>query len=156
MMKSNIKLSTITAKILVSLIIVSGMAITSCSENISTECDCDPVTPIPGVKTLTNFSEIQKQVLTPSCATSGCHSGSSLKANLDLSEGSSYNALVNVTSVLNPNFKRVKPGDSNNSFLIKMLRNSGDGSSQMPPFGKLNNSVIDSIATWIDKGALNN
>lgn len=155
-MNSTTKKKFIPANFLVFLVIASGIVITSCSENISTECDCDPVTPLPGVKTLTNFSEIQKQVLTPSCATSGCHSGSSSQANLDLSEGSSYNALVNTTSLLNPNFKRVKPGDSNNSFLIKMLRNSGDGSSQMPPFGKLNNSVIDSIAMWIDKGALNN
>ncbi|MFH1197485.1 MAG: hypothetical protein V1720_17425 [bacterium] len=154
-MKSTIKLFFITTKYLMLLIIASSVIITSCSENVSTECDCDPVTPIPGTKTLINFSEIQKQVFTPSCATTGCHAGSSVQANLDLSDGSSYNALINITSLLNPNFKRVKPGDSQNSFLIKMLRNSGDGSSQMPPTGKLNDSVIDSIAAWIDKGALN-
>ena len=102
------------------------------------------------------FSDIQRQVFNTSCASSGCHSGSSVQANLNLSEGNSYNNLVNKQSLLNPTFFRVKPGDSENSFLIKMLKNNGNGSSQMPPAGKLSNAVIDSIAAWINNGALNN
>ena len=58
-------------------------------------------------KTLSNFSEIQNQVFTPSCATAGCHAGESLQANLDLTEGNAYDNLVNKTSLLNPNFLRV-------------------------------------------------
>ncbi len=128
--------------------------IAGCSENIMTECE--PAEFSTSGKTLSNFSEIQKQVFTPSCALSGCHFGSNIQANLNLSEGNSYANLVNTVSLLNPSFVRVKPSDSRNSFLIKMLRNSGNGSSLMPPSGKLNEVIIDSIVVWINNGALNN
>lgn len=128
--------------------------ISACSENITTECE--PVSGSQNGKTLSNFSEIQKQIFTPSCALSGCHAGSNIQANLNLSEGNSYNNLVAIQSLLNPAFLRVKPGDSENSFLVKMLRNSGNGSSLMPPSGKLSDAVIDSIVTWINNGAFNN
>lgn len=128
--------------------------ITGCSENITTECE--PFSGSQTAKTLSSFSEIQKEVFTPSCALSGCHAGSNLQANLNLIAGESYNNLVGKQSLLNPAFLRVKPGDSENSFLVKMLRNSGNGSSLMPPSGKLSDAVIDSIVTWINNGALNN
>jgi len=126
--------------------------IISCEENIVTECeDANQNTGI-----LTKISDIQKDVFDVSCATSGCHAGASLQAGLQLTSGDSYAELVNKTSVLNPNFKLVEPGNSENSFLIKMLKHTGEGTSQMPPSGKLSNSVIDSISAWIDRGALNN
>jgi len=49
----------------------------------------------------------------------------------------------------------VEPNNSANSLLIKILR--GQVSPQMPFNGTpLSASVIDSIAKWIDNGALNN
>lgn len=127
-----------------------------CSENITTECVCDPITPPAGEKTLASFSEIQRQVFNVSCALSGCHAGATVQAGLNLTEGNSYSALINKQSILNPGFKLVQPGSSENSFLIKVLTNNGIGASQMPPTGKLDNSIIDSISAWIDRGALNN
>ncbi len=124
----------------------------SCEENITTECEDDE----QNLASITKFSDIQTNVFDASCALSGCHAGSSVSAGLDLSNGNSYAELVNKSSVLNPNFKLVEPGNSENSFLIKMLKHTGEGTSQMPPSGKLNNSVIDSISAWIDRGALNN
>ncbi|MBK7105698.1 MAG: hypothetical protein IPH62_10480 [Ignavibacteriae bacterium] len=126
--------------------------IISCEENIVTECEDENQTSV----TLTKFSDIQKNVFDASCAFSGCHAGASSQAGLQLTSGDSYSNLINKTSVLNPNFKLVEPGNSENSFLIKMLKHTGEGTSQMPPSGKLSNSVIDSIAAWIDRGALNN
>ncbi len=125
-----------------------------CSENIITECE--PVFGGQTGKTLSSFSEIQNEVFSPSCALSGCHAGSNIQANLNLTDGNSYNSLVNRQSLLNPAFLRVKPGDSGSSFLIKMLRNDGNGTSLMPPSGKLSDAVIDSIVTWINNGAFNN
>ena len=49
---------------------------------------------------------------------------------------------------------RVKPFESENSYLIRKLR--GQGTSVMPPSGQLKAAVIDSVVAWIDKGALNN
>jgi len=130
------------------LILVFG-----CEDNIHTECG--PISPTNPIEN-TTFTSIQKDVFDQSCATAGCHSATSPAANLTLTDGNSYSNLVNVTSLVNPSFNRVEPGNSSDSFLIKMLKNSGDRSSMMPPSGKLENSVIDSIAAWIDRGALNN
>ena len=97
------------------------------------------------------FSSIQTEVFSKSCALSGCHNGTQ---DPDLSTGLAYNNLVNVTSLENPSMLRVKPGESSNSLLIKKL--TGDGTSIMPPAGQLSQAKIDSIASWINKGALNN
>lgn len=136
--------------------IAAGIILVSsgCSENASGPSDSGNTVP-PGTS-LSKFSEIQSRVFTPTCAVAGCHGGSNVQANLSLSEGNAYNNLVNKQSFRNPNFVRVKPGDSGNSFLIKMLRNTGEGTTVMPPTGKLSDAVIDSIALWINNGALNN
>jgi len=98
-----------------------------------------------------NFSSIQAEVFTPTCAVPQCHGGSQ---NPNLSAGQAYNNLVNKASIENPSLLRVKPGDSINSFLMKKL--NGDGTSRMPLGGELSQVKIDSIALWINNGALNN
>lgn len=133
------------------LLITFLFLIIGCSNQITGPDKTNPPT-----NSLSKFSEIQSAVFTPNCALSGCHAGSDPQANLNLTQGNAYDNLVNRQSVLNPNFVRVKPGDSKNSFLINMLRNSGDGSSQMPPGSAINSAVIDSIEFWINNGALNN
>ena len=57
--------------------------------------------------------------------------------------------------MLFPQFKRVEPNNNVNSLLIKILQ--GEVSPRMP-FNRdpLSPAVIDSIAKWIDNGALNN
>ena len=97
------------------------------------------------------FSDIQTEVFSKNCATSGCHNGTQ---NPNLSAGVAYDNLVNQPSAQIPSMLRVKPGDSNNSYLMKKL--TGDGTSVMPPSGQLSQVTIDSIAAWIDRGALNN
>lgn len=135
------------------LLFVSATIISACKDSIT-----EPETTTPGNtdNNLANFSKIQQQVFTPVCAVSGCHSGSAPRANMDLSEGKAYANLVNITSARNSNFKRVEPGNSGNSFIIKMLKNTGENTVQMPPTGPLASRIIDSIAVWIDNGALNN
>ena len=123
-----------------------------CSDGIVTECDIEE----PDTNNLSSFANIQERVFDQSCALAGCHAGSAVQANLNLEAGQSYKNLVNVNSLLNPEFKRVEPGNSGESFLIKALRNTGESTSQMPPSGKLPDSIIDSIALWIDNGAFNN
>ncbi|MBI1931737.1 MAG: hypothetical protein HYS24_04305 [Ignavibacteriales bacterium] len=124
----------------------------SCEENITTECEEEKM----NTAVLTKFSDIQKNVFDTNCALSGCHAGTFLSAGLNLSNGKSYEALVNKTSSLNSNYKLVEPGNSENSFIIKMLKNTGERTTIMPPSGKLKSSVIDSISGWINRGALNN
>jgi len=104
---------------------------------------------------LSKLSEIQNKVFTNSCALTGCHGTSNNQANLLLTEGQSYSNLVNVQSVLFPQYKRVVPGNSSESLIIKILK--GEVSPRMPlNRDPLSAEVIDSIAVWIDHGALNN
>jgi len=123
-----------------------------CADHIVSECDKTedknttffPIT----------FMEIQKNLFDRSCAVPGCHSGATPEANLSLTAGLSYKNIVNVISRQNPDLKIVLPGNSSQSYLIKKLE--GYNTSVMPPAGKLESALIDSVTAWIDRGALKN
>jgi len=104
---------------------------------------------------LSKLSDIQDKIFTKSCALGGCHGTSDNQADLLLIEGESYSNLVNIQSLLFPEFKRVVPDSSSRSLIIKILK--GEVSPQMPlDADPLPAATIDSIAAWIDNGALNN
>lgn len=129
-----------------------AIVVWSCSSDNPTEPD-----PMNNTSTapLSKLSDIQAKVFNQSCAISGCHGSTNTQAGLLLTNGNSFGNLVNVQSVLFPSFKRVDPNNSSNSLLIKILK--GEVSPRMP-FNRnpLSPEVIDSIAKWIDDGALNN
>ncbi|BDQ03355.1 hypothetical protein [Ignavibacterium sp.] len=103
---------------------------------------------------LAKFSELQVKVFN-NCLGAQCHSSTANQGNLTLEPGVSYNNLVGVQSALFPQFKRVEPGNSTNSLLIKILK--GEVNPRMPlNSSPLSAAIIDSIARWIDQGALNN
>lgn len=132
--------------------IVLTISFTACEDQIVNQCNEDEF--INGSR-LSTLGEIQKNVFDVSCATSGCHSGANPPANLNLESGKSFSNLVNVNSSLYSGEKRVVAFDSQNSILIKTLR--GTISTQMPiGSSPLTDSIIDSIAVWIDEGAKNN
>lgn len=113
----------------------------------------DEVTPDPPVNnSQISFSQIQDELFTKSCALSGCHGGAIAP---DLRAGNSYAQLVSVASSAQPSMFRIKPGDSDNSYLIKKL--NGDGTSRMPPPPRpaIDPALIDSVRAWIDRGAKN-
>ena len=127
----------------------------SCSSDTPFEADNNP----PPDNDLSTFTKIQSEIFTPTCALSGCHTGSNPQANLNLSAGEAYNALVDINSVQIPSRKRVAPGNSADSYLIDKLKgtNMATNTSQMPFGGiPLSDATIDSIAKWIDSGAPNN
>ena len=135
------------------LLICASIFIASCADKIVSQDDLRSSRPQQSTQ-LSTLSEIQNQIFNPSCAIAGCHGSSSPQANLNLSEGKSYSNLVNVQSVLHPPAKRVQSGNSSNSILIQILR--GTIEPRMPYQGQpLSPALIDSIAAWVDKGALN-
>lgn len=140
-------------KLNITLIVLSISIILfwSCSEDNTTEPQQNPPNQIP----VSKLSDIQTKVFDQSCALSGCHGSTNNQAGLLLTTGNSFSNLVNVQSVLFSQFKRVEPNNSANSLLIKILR--GEVSPQMP-FNRtpLAAAVIDSIAKWINNGAINN
>lgn len=134
---------------LYSIILVVAFVLMACEDLIQGPED-EPVNDGP-VNMRANFSSIQTEVFSKSCAVPACHGGTQEPT---LSAGQSYGNLVNQVSLQNPSLLRVKPGDSNNSYLMKKL--TGEGTSIMPPSGQLSEAKIDSIALWINNGALNN
>lgn len=115
----------------------------------------NPTEPQPSTAVSSKLSDIQAKVFTQSCALSGCHGSTNNQANLLLTDGNSFSNLVNVQSLLFPQFERVVPDSSSKSLLIKILK--GEVSPRMPlNRDPLSAAVIDSIAKWINNGALNN
>ena len=123
--------------------------VAGCKDNIVSESDLQPPSGMNA-----SFSSIQKQLFKSTCATAGCHTGNNPQAGLSLVEGQSYSKLINVQSVLYPSQKRVIPGNKEASLLYNVL--SYNSETKMPPSGKLNQSLIDSVGVWIDRGAQNN
>lgn len=125
------------------------LALAGCSDSIVSECDDTGNVPVRA-----QFGDIEQRVLGVSCATAGCHTGTSPASGLDLTPGRAYNQLVGVTSLNYPAQQRVEAGSSARSVLIGVLRRNL--TPAMPPTGPIDGAVIDSIAAWIDAGAPNN
>jgi hypothetical protein len=129
------------------LIIITSIGFVSCSEDETTA-------PPTSTAVTAKFSDIKAKVFT-NCIGAQCHSSAGNSGGLVLESGVAFNNLVGVNSTLFPGFKRVEAGNSANSILIKILK--GEVSPQMPFNGTpLSSATIDSIAKWIDNGALNN
>lgn len=114
--------------------------ILGCEEQITSNCDLPDENVMPA-----QFSAIQKTIFNTNCVS--CHSGSIPSGKLDLSSDNAYSELMSKNIVV--------PGNSSFSVLYDRL-NTNDQSKVMPPSGKMAQVLIDSVAAWIDKGALNN
>ncbi|MFA7327282.1 MAG: hypothetical protein WC121_11500 [Candidatus Kapaibacterium sp.] len=136
-------------KITLFLVLIMTLSFVSCSESIVSECE--PDTKVDN-QMKASFKEIQEKVITPSCATSGCHQANFYSPNLE--DGKSYDNIVGVNNLAD-NMPLIDPGNSTNSYFFKKLL--GDGTTLMPSGGdKLNKAILDSIRVWIDNGAENN
>ncbi len=102
------------------------------------------------------LSQIQTETFTPSCALSGCHTGSTPPQGLDLSEGQAFANLVGVPSAEVPSLNRVEPGDPDDSYLVRKVEGTASVGSRMP-LGRpaLSNAQIQNIRDWIAAGAEN-
>jgi hypothetical protein len=102
-----------------------------------------------------NFSEIQANVFTPTCATGGCHIGFGAPNELKLDPLNSYDLLVNFPSAQSPGTLRVAPGSPGASYLIRKLEGTARFGSQMPcGEAPLSQATIDVIQLWILQGAI--
>ena len=101
-----------------------------------------------------SFDDIQTNVLTPTCATAGCHSGPTPPQDLNLEAGNAFANLVNVASMEVPALLRVAPGDPDNSYLIQKLEGTAAVGMRMPLGGAaLSQDTIDDVRQWIADGA---
>lgn len=109
----------------------------------------------PGGPITADFQSIQDNVFTPIC--SKCHIGAGAPEGLQLDAAHSYNLLVGVPSVEQPALLRVKPGDPDNSYMVRKIEGlSGITGGQMPLMETpLPQATIDAIRQWITNGAPN-
>ncbi|HEV7506032.1 MAG TPA: hypothetical protein VGS07_14080 [Thermoanaerobaculia bacterium] len=114
--------------------------------------------PAPGGAAFT-FSQIQREIFTPTCAKAGCHAASTAQEGLILDAGRSYSLLVRHPASEQSALNRVEPGSPESSYLILKLRGDPSISGlRMPEDGPpyLTAEQIDGIAGWIRAGAPNN
>ena len=102
-----------------------------------------------------SFNRIQADILTPDCATSGCHSGTTSPLGLNLDANNAFNNLVNQTSSQSSSTLLVEPSNADASYLIQKLEGTQSGGLQMPlAKPPLSNDKIQQIRRWILDGAI--
>ncbi len=106
-----------------------------------------------------DFSRVQREIFNPTCAVGACHDAQTQAGGLNLSEGVSYDLLVDVLAANEAARQRgqhrVLPFEPDQSFLLLKLTNpTGDEGARMP-FGAdpLSNDKIALIRRWITEGA---
>lgn len=109
----------------------------------------------PFLALVSELGDLQAKLFTPMC--SGCHTGSgnSLPAVMNLSTAdATYNSLVGVFSIGEPELLRVDPGDADNSLVMHKVLGTQSVGSRMPFRGaKLDAQIIDALSNWINAGA---
>jgi hypothetical protein len=108
-----------------------------------------------------SFAQQIQPLLTASCAGSQCHGGSPPASELRLTAGSAYSALVNVAVNESPcaSYRRVAPGQPDQSYLIFKLQGSGacfTGSRMPRGMPALSAPELQLFRDWIANGAPNN
>lgn len=127
--------------------------------------DSGATAPVPEA-TASTWGRIQATILTPTCATSGCHAAGSsgaAESGLTLDAAHAYQALIGVAptnkSAKGDGFVRVKASSADNSFLYWKLQflgspNGRDYGAAMPSTGvPLTNGQLEYIRRWIIAGA---
>jgi hypothetical protein len=109
----------------------------------------------PGGPVTADFQSIQNNVFTPICSV--CHIGAGAPEGLQLDAAHSYNLLVGVPSVEQPNLLRVKPSDPANSYMLHKIEGAPGIVGGQMPLGEtpLPQATIAAISQWITNGAPN-
>lgn len=103
-----------------------------------------------GVVCPTTIADLQAQILTPSCATAGCHTTSNPAVGLDLQSPGVASRLVGVAAVSCPGHTLVVAGDPASSFLIDKVSNDLPAcGSRMPLGGVLDPASVACLSAWI-------
>jgi uncharacterized protein (TIGR03118 family) len=115
----------------------------------------DPVVVSVSNVVVMTLTQLQTSIFTPRC--SSCHTGvgGTLPGVMNLtSAAATATSLINVTSLSEPAFKRVLPGDPNNSYIIHKLEGTQLVGGRMPASGGfLDQATIDQVRAWIQAGA---
>ena len=134
----------------------NGRPLSETGSGSGSDSDPDTGSATDPTQTSTLFTRIQDEILTPDCATSGCHSGTSSPLGVNLDEGKAYDKLVNVESNQVNGLLLVEPSNAAASYLMHKIEGSDNiGGDQMPLYKPaLSSDEIELVRSWIDAGAL--
>lgn len=114
--------------------------------------DADTIYMDAGTVDVGMYSTIQDKVFNENCV--GCHGRSNFAAkNLFLTDGKSYDALVNRASNVDTEKLLVSPGSAQESFLHFVLNRNGDTQHDHADILSTKTSLLTLIDDWIDGGA---
>jgi len=105
------------------------------------------------------LTKLQTDFFTPICSV--CHTGvgAGLPGSQNLTAGNTYASIVNVVSIEDGTLMRIKPGDPDNSYLVRKIEGTGiaAGTVRMPAGGPyLSAAQIAEFRSWVAAGAQNN
>ena len=108
-----------------------------------------------------DFDSVYNGMISKSCGGfSACHANNPAALGFDADTAEDFIAsAINVPSSQEPSLALILPGDPENSYLIRVLRDPAsadlpDGARSMPPGQPLCDEKIDVLAEWIRNGAL--
>lgn len=121
------------------------------------DADTSPTPSDSGTKVEPTLSSIQANILTPSCALSGCHDAASDDPGLNLSAGATFGAIVGKPSIENSGQTLVVAGDASKSLFFNVLTSAVGKTPVMPKgLAKLSAAQKAAIEQWINDGAQDN
>jgi hypothetical protein len=93
------------------------------------------------------------------CAGEACHQRAPFAAGLDLTAPNAWDSLVGVSSVIDPTFTRVVPGNATKSFAwLKVTNQLVPGQGSPMPRGRIQwqplpGDALRTMRCWIEQGA---
>ena len=140
-------------KIPILLLSLLTAAITGCSAGNGEGLDANGRPNTGGPSPTSGFNAVQ-EIFTSQCIR--CHSGANAPQQLQLTEGISYDALVNVPSQEQSDLLLVEPGNADQSYLVQKIRgDAGITGGRMPLGGPfLSDDLIQVVVDWVNNGAL--
>ncbi|MFQ5525318.1 MAG: c-type cytochrome [Thermoanaerobaculia bacterium] len=137
--------------------LAAGTGITLCIDLVRKRNQLDEFPSCAVGTAATTLSGIQLSVFSGRCATSGCHDSITAANGLNLEGGRSFANLIDVPVTQSPGELRVRPGDSERSYLVRKLRGTNNIGGRMPLGGPfLADEEIAGVAEWIAQGARDN
>ena len=141
-----VRLRTRTLALALLVLIVTALA-AGCTEKL--------VQP-PPPQTVFGVPDSIQEVFALNCALSNCHAGSAPQQGMALTDArTSWLAIVGVASTEAPQFQRIEPGDSLDSYIVMKLRNDARILGQPMPLGgfPLDSAAVMRVALWAQAGA---
>ena len=142
-------------------ILTLGLALLGCSGDGTTlgpdgtpAVDTAPPDTTTGTPTTPTLGQLSREIFTPRCAISGCHSGAGAAAGMSLAANRIAGQIIGVVSPAS-GMKRVDPGNPEGSYLLKKLRGDGDIVGDQMPLGDipLSAAQLELVRAWIEAGA---